>query len=101
VKAPGTENKTTFLSAHSWEALYKTGIPQAVTSLDSAVHGICLRIVDFLVRFSFSFDTKWTVNWVTTEVGKTYEKITSVGKLSPGLSVVIAAPWGWIGCFRN
>lgn len=80
--------------------MYKTGIPQAVTSLDSAVHGICLHIVDVLVRFSFSFDTKWTVNWVTAEVGKTYEKTTSDGKMSPGLSVAIATPWGWKDVFE-
>ena len=37
---------------------------------------------------------------MTAEVGKTYEKTTSDGKMSPGLSVAIATPWSWKDVFE-
>jgi len=43
VKAPGTEKRTTFLSAHSLEALYSCGRPQAVGS--ASVMGAHLHLV--------------------------------------------------------
>lgn len=42
VKAPGTEKRTTFLSAHSLEASYLIGIPHEEGSLLSSVHGMYL-----------------------------------------------------------
>lgn len=44
VKAPGTEKRTTFLSAHSLEASYLIGIPHEEGSLLSWVHGMYLLI---------------------------------------------------------